>query len=82
MAWLQNAGVRFMVTTTAHPPIVPLLLDVRAAARALSVSVRTVYTLFAAGKIRPLKIGRSTRVSVAELRRFADSLAAQPEVRP
>ena len=54
-----------------------LLLTPPQAARQLSVSVRTLYSLFTAGKIKPLKIGRSTRVSSADLAAFVASLQAE-----
>ena len=70
-----------MPPTPIHPEAEVLLLDVRAAARALSISVRTLYKLFAIGEIQPLKIGHSTRVSVAELRRYVADLGDSKAVR-
>ncbi len=67
-----------MDTITTHPDTAPdaLLLTPPQAAKQLAVSVRTLYSLFTAGKIRPLKIGRSTRVSAADLAAYVESLSA------
>lgn len=54
----------------------PLLLTTRDAATVLSISRTTLYGLIAEGAIRPVHIGRSCRVSTAELRRYVDQLQA------
>lgn len=51
-----------------------LLLDLPAAAVALSLSLRTVQTLIYDGRLRSLTVGRSRRVAVADLEAFVDSL--------
>ena len=68
-------------TTTPTPDTAQdaLLLTPPQAAKRLAVSVRTLYSLFAAGKVKPLKIGRSTRISSADLARYVDTLRQQPE---
>jgi len=57
-------------------PITPLLLDVPTAARTLSVSRRQIYKLFDRGDLTKLKIGKSSRVSAENLRRYVDGLAS------
>ena len=52
----------------------PLLVTPREAARALSISRTTLYALIADGSIRPVHIGRSCRLSTAELQRYVDRL--------
>lgn len=52
----------------------PLLLTTTNAAKLLSVSRTTLYNLIAEGSIRPVHIGRSCRVSTAELQRYVDRL--------
>jgi hypothetical protein len=49
----------------------PLLLDAPAAARALSISVRSLHRLVAAGELRPIYISRLTRFPFAALEHFA-----------
>jgi len=44
------------------------------AAKVLSVSRTTVYTLMKDGALRPVHIGRSCRLSRAELQRYVDRL--------
>lgn len=53
-----------------------LLLSIPAAAKRLSVSTRTIYTLFSTGKLKPLHIGRSCRVSAADLAAYVARLSA------
>jgi excisionase family DNA binding protein len=52
----------------------PLLVTAEEAASLLSVSRTTVYTLIKAGALRPVHIGRSCRLSRAELLRYVDQL--------
>ena len=54
----------------AEPPVRPLLLTIRDAARVLSVGRTTMYELIAAGAIEVVHIGRSARVPVAALEAF------------
>jgi excisionase family DNA binding protein len=49
-----------------------LLLSPREAAKVLSVSERTLWSLMREGKIHVKRIGRLTRYSIDELRRFAE----------
>lgn len=49
-----------------------LMLTVREAAHALSVSVTTFYTLISSGQIRTTKIGKSRRIKRAELEAFIE----------
>jgi excisionase family DNA binding protein len=57
-----------------------LLLTVLEAGEMLRVSRTTVYALLRSGVLRPVHIGRSCRISVAELRRYLATLepAAEP----
>jgi len=54
-----------------QPPIAPLLLDAPAAARALSISVRTLHRLVAAGELEPIFVNRLTRYRFSDLEHFA-----------
>ena len=51
-----------------------LLMTPEEAAGVLSVSRTTVYTLMKDGALRPVHIGRSCRLSRAELQRYVDRL--------
>lgn len=51
-----------------------LLLTPPQAAKRLAVSTRTLYSLFADGKLTRIKIGRSCRISAAELSEYVASL--------
>ncbi|MCU1482170.1 MAG: binding domain protein excisionase family [Subtercola sp.] len=55
-----------------------LLLTPEEAATVLRVGRTTVYALMKAGDLRPVHIGRSTRLSRAELERFVGRLDAPP----
>ena len=50
----------------------PLALTLAAAARALSVSPRTVRRLLDAGELQRIRIGRAVRVTAASLRAYVD----------
>ena len=50
----------------------PLLLTLEEAAEVLRVERTTVYALIKAGDLRPVHIGRSCRLSRAELERYVD----------
>jgi excisionase family DNA binding protein len=54
-----------------------LLVDKRVAADRLGVGLRTVERLLATGELRPVKVGRSTRLVVAELDAFVAELQAR-----
>jgi len=49
-----------------------LLLKAADAAKALAISERTLWTLTNTGEITPIKIGRSVRYPVDELRAFIE----------
>ena len=55
-----------------------LLLTPEEAARLLRIGRTTVYALMKAGDLRPVHIGRSCRISHAELERFVRRLDAPP----
>lgn len=55
----------------------PLLLTLGGAAAALSVSPRTVRRLLEAGELTPIRIGRSLRVSTADLQVYIDRRMTQ-----
>jgi excisionase family DNA binding protein len=55
-----------------------LLLTPEEAATLLRVGRTTVYALMKAGELRPVHIGRSCRISHAELERFVGRLDAPP----
>jgi excisionase family DNA binding protein len=52
----------------------PMLLRVPEAAKKLGISTRTIYMLFSAGKLKPVKIGHSTRIRLTDLQIFIDGL--------
>ncbi|WP_409332598.1 helix-turn-helix domain-containing protein [Trujillonella humicola] len=54
----------------------PLLLTPEEAARVLGVGRTTLYALMKAGDLRPVHIGRSCRLSRAELERYVRRLEA------
>ena len=54
----------------------PLLVTVRQAAEILSLSRSSIYVLIDAGKLTPIRIGRSVRFSVEHLEGFVDDLTA------
>ncbi|MDB5294893.1 MAG: Transcriptional regulator [Phycisphaerales bacterium] len=53
-------------------PIVPSLLPPPDAARALSVSERTLFTLTQRGDLPAVRIGRAVRYDPADLRRYVE----------
>jgi excisionase family DNA binding protein len=55
---------------TITPPAEPLAVDMKEAARLLSISDDTLGRLIAAGEIATFKIGALRRIEVAELRAF------------
>ncbi len=56
----------------------PLLLTPEEAAQVLRIGRTTIYTLMKAGDLRPVHIGRSCRLSRAELERYVDRLQRPP----
>jgi excisionase family DNA binding protein len=58
----------------------PLLLTPEEAALVLRVGRTTIYALMKAGDLRPIHIGRSCRLSRAELERYVRRLEAPPPV--
>ena len=59
-----------------------LLLTPEEAATVLRVGRTTVYALMKAGDLRPVHIGRSCRISRAELERYVQHLQAPPPPKP
>ena len=50
--------------------VLPLLVDVRQAAKMMNISAGTVRNLVLRGELRPTRIGRRVLFAVEELRRF------------
>jgi len=59
----------------------PLLLTPEEAAEALRIGRTTLYALLKGGEVRPVHIGRSCRISRAELERYVQRLQAPPPPR-
>ena len=55
-----------------------LLLTPAEAAKVLCIGRTTVYALMKSGKLRPVHIGRSCRISQAEVERYVRRLQALP----
>jgi excisionase family DNA binding protein len=55
-----------------------LLLTPEEAAKVLHIGRTTVYALMKSGDLRPVHIGRSCRISQAELERYVRRLEASP----
>jgi excisionase family DNA binding protein len=55
----------------------PLLLTPEEAARALRIGRTSIYALMKAGELRPVRIGRSCRLSQGELERYVRHLETQ-----
>jgi excisionase family DNA binding protein len=60
----------------------PLLLTPEEAADVLSVGRTTIYALMKIGELRPVHIGRSCRLSRAELERYVRRLESPPLPHP
>ena len=60
----------------------PLLLTPEEAAELLRVGRTTIYALMKAGDLRPVHIGRSCRISRAELERYVRMLQNPPQAAP
>ena len=56
-----------------EPTIEPMLLTVRQAAKVLSISERTLFTLTQDGQIPAVRFGRSVRYDPADLRRWIEA---------
>src|SRR4051812_26636550 len=56
----------------------PLLLTPEEAAKVLRLGRTTVYALIKEGSLRPIHIGRSCRISRAELERYVNRLDCPP----
>lgn len=56
-----------------------LLFTVEEAARVLHIGRTTVFALIKSGNLRPVHIGRSTRVSRGELERYVARLDGRPD---
>jgi excisionase family DNA binding protein len=67
------------VSTDDGPGRAPtaLLVSARDATRMLGVGRTTLYELINQGRLRPVHIGRSLRIPVAELERFVEALRAE-----
>jgi len=55
------------------PAVEPLLLTVPQASRALGISRHTLYRMIRRGELHPIHIGRATRISTAEVRRWVQA---------
>jgi excisionase family DNA binding protein len=61
------------VTVKKNPPPEPLLFNAREAARLISVSPRTLWTLANSGQLPQIKVGRrGVRFALADLKKFID----------
>ena len=60
----------------------PLLLTPEEAATVLGLGRTTIYALMKAGDLRPVHIGRSCRISRAELERYVRRLETPPPSAP
>lgn len=59
------------MTATAQPP--KLLVSTREAAAMLGISPRSLWTITQAGDIPSIRIGRSVRYSLDDIKAFIDS---------
>lgn len=61
---------------TPMKDVEPLCYGVEAAAAALDVSVRTVWTLISEKQVRTVRIGRRTLIPASDVRALAEGVAA------
>jgi excisionase family DNA binding protein len=61
-----------------HPGIDRLAYSMREAAQAIGICERSVWQAIKDGRLRASRIGRSVRISAAELERFLEATAASP----
>ncbi|HMP00941.1 MAG TPA: helix-turn-helix domain-containing protein [Gemmatales bacterium] len=66
-----------MTATNPTPTPEPLLVDLRTAARLLSVSVRTLWSMTTDGRLPHVKIGARRLLRMTDLRAYVDA-AARP----
>jgi excisionase family DNA binding protein len=69
----RPAGMKNIIPSIVDPPAgesLTLLLRPREAAKALSISQRTLWSLTQRGELRAVRIGRAVAYSVEELRNF------------
>ncbi len=64
----------YATTITSDTASDALLLTPPQAAKKLAISVRSLYSLFSSGKIKPVKIGRSTRIAASDLSAYVNGL--------
>lgn len=62
----------FSHSTLSDAPAEKLLVDTREAARLLSISERTLWTLTNQGAIKCIRVGRAVRYSLSSLETFAE----------
>ncbi|MFH8346920.1 helix-turn-helix domain-containing protein [Streptomyces sp. NPDC018045] len=62
---------------SAPTPVIPLLYAPEQAAKALGFGRSTIYALMAEGELPYVKRGRSRRIRVADLERYAANLEVQ-----
>ena len=55
---------------TAPPPVEPICVKVNDAARMIGVGRTKLYELIALGEIEAIKLGKSTRITTASLKRL------------
>lgn len=65
------------VMTHNHPPLPPLLLTVKDAAKTLAVSPRTLYQLLDNGSLESVHIGACRRIPAAALEDYVARLRAE-----
>ena len=65
---MRHLEALYTTPQTPRPPVTPLLVSHRDAARMLSVCERTLYSLVQAGEIPVVRIGRGVRYSVEDLK--------------
>jgi excisionase family DNA binding protein len=64
---------QFMFSLKKEQTLEPLLLSRRQAAKVLSISERTLWTLTANGEIQAVRFGRSVRYDPADLRQWIET---------